>query len=153
MYPSLHNFSSGVFGDFERLRRELDEVFGLGSAPTSIRSAAPGAFPSVNVGHTPSSVEIYAFAPGIDPDQIEVTLDRGVLTLAGERAPTVPEGSDNSKKVSVYSRERLSGRFKRAISLPEDADPERVQANYRDGVLHISVARREAPQPKRITVQ
>lgn len=150
MYPSLQSHSSGVFGDFERLRRELDDVFGLGSAPTSIRSAGPGAFPAINVGHTPGSVEVYAFAPGLDPDKVEVTLDRGVLTLAGERPPTVPEGGD---KVSVYARERLSGRFKRAVSLPDDVDPERVQARYQDGVLHISIGRREAAQPKRITVQ
>ncbi|RZL02043.1 MAG: Hsp20/alpha crystallin family protein [Rubrivivax sp.] len=153
MYPSLQSFPSGVFGDFERLRRELDDVFGLGSAPTSIRSAGPGAFPAINVGHTPASVEVYAFAPGIDPDQIEVTLDRGVLTLSGERPATLPEGNDSTPQVSVYSRERLSGRFKRAVSLPDDVDPERVQARYRDGVLHISVARREAAQPKRITIQ
>lgn len=150
MYPSLQSHSSGVFGDFERLRRELDDVFGLGAAPTSIRSAGPGAFPAINVGHTPASVEVYAFAPGLDPDKVEVTLDRGVLTLAGERPPTVPEGGD---KVSVYARERLSGRFKRAVSLPDDVDPERVQARYQDGVLHISVGRREAAQPKRITIQ
>lgn len=150
MYPSLQSHSSGVFGDFERLRRELDDVFGLGASPTSIRSAGPGAFPALNVGHTPASVEVYAFAPGIDPDKVEVTLDRGVLTLAGERPPTAPEGSD---KVSVYARERLSGRFKRAVSLPDDVDPERVQARYQDGVLYISIGRREAAQPKRITIQ
>lgn len=150
MYPSLQSHASGVFGDFERLRRELDDVFGLGTSPTSIRSAGPGAFPALNVGHTPASVEVYAFAPGIDPDKVEVTLDRGVLTLAGERPPTAPDGSD---KVSVYARERLSGRFKRAVSLPDDVDPERVQARYQDGVLHISIGRREAAQPKRITIQ
>ncbi|RZI82349.1 MAG: Hsp20/alpha crystallin family protein [Rubrivivax sp.] len=151
MYPSLQQFPSGVFGDFERLRRELDDVFGLSNAPTSIRSAAPGTFPPINVGHTPTSVEVYAFAPGINPDQVEVTIDRGVLTLAGERSATLTQ--DGDQKVSVYSRERVGGRFKRAVSLPEDADPDRVQANYRDGVLHVSIARREAAQPKRITVQ
>jgi len=151
MYPSLHSFPGGVFGDFERLRRELDDAFGLSTAPASIRSAAPGTFPSINVGHTPRSIEVYAFAPGLDPSKVEVTLDRGVLTLAGERAATVPEVGD--RQVSVYSRERLSGRFKRAISLPDDVDPQQVQATYRDGVLRISIARREEAQPKRITVQ
>jgi HSP20 family protein len=150
MFPSLQNQASSVFGDFERLRRELDDVFGLSAAPTSIRSAGPNAFPALNVGHTPASVEVYAFAPGIDPDKIEVMLDRGVLTLAGERPPSLPDGQD---KVSVYGRERLGGRFKRAVSLPDDVDPERVQANYKDGVLHISIARHEAAQPKRITIQ
>ena len=143
MYPS-------VFGDFDRLRRELDDVFGLAGLPTSIRSAAPGAFPALNIGNTPSSVEIYAFAPGIDPSQVEVTIDRGVMSISGERPSALPS---DDPKANVYGNERFSGRFRRAISLPEDIDPSKVEATYRDGVLRISVARRESALPKRITVQ
>lgn len=154
MYESMLNFPGSLFGEFDRLRRELDDVFGSSGAPTSIRSVAPGAFPAVNVGSTPNSVEIYAFAPGLDPSKIDVTIDRGVLTLSGERPSTLPSPQESrERKVSVYSQERVYGAFKRAISLPEDADPAHVNASYRDGVLHISVARRESAQPRRITVQ
>jgi hypothetical protein len=66
MYGSMLNFP-GLFGDFERLRRELDDWFDAAGAPSSIRSVAPGAFPAINIGNTPTSVEVYAFAPGIDP--------------------------------------------------------------------------------------
>ena len=143
MYPN-------VFGDFDRLRRELDDLFGMAGLPTSIRSAAPGAFPALNVGNTPTSVEIYAFAPGIDPNQVDVTIDRGVMTISGERPSTLP-GVD--ARVNVYGNERFSGRFRRAISLPDDVDPAKVEATYRDGVLRVSIARRESALPKRITVQ
>ena len=143
MYPN-------VFGDFDRLRRELDDLFGMAGLPTSIRSAAPGAFPALNIGNTPTSVEVYAFAPGIDPKQIDVTIDRGVMTISGERKSELPE---EDPKVNVYGNERFAGRFRRAISLPEDSDPAKVDATYRDGVLRISVARRESALPKRITVQ
>jgi HSP20 family protein len=149
MYESLWSFPGGAWGDFDRLRRELDDVFGNGS-PSSIRSAAPGSFPAINVGQTPSSVEVYAFAPGIDPAKIEVVIDRGVLTISGER-PAAQAGND--QRTSVYTRERPTGAFKRALSLPDDVDPGRVQASYRDGVLNVSIARREEAQPKRITVQ
>ncbi len=141
----------GLFSDFDRLRRELDELFGWVGLPTSIRSVAPGTYPALNIGTTPSSVEVYAFAPGIDPSKLEVTVDRGVLTIAGERASTLPDEQD--RKVSVYARERATGAFKRAVSLPEDIDPDRVSATYRDGVLHIRIARRESSQPKRIAIQ
>ena len=151
MYESLLNFPGSLFGDFERLRRELDDVFESGGVPASIRSVAPGAFPAVNVGSTPQSLEVYAFAPGIDAAKVDVTVDRGVLTIAGERPSTLPGSGDG--KVSVFSRERSSGAFRRAISLPEDADPTQVNATYRDGVLHISVARRQAAQPQRIAIQ
>jgi len=150
MFEPLSSHPSSLFAEFDRLRREMDENFGLTGLPASIRSAAPGAFPAINIGATPTSVEIYAFAPGIDPDKVEVTVDRGVLTIAGERPPTVPA---NDAKVSVYSNERFSGRFRRAIALPDDADPAKIQAKYRDGVLHINVSRRESAVPKRIAVQ
>ena len=118
--------------------------------PTSIRSAAPGAFPAINIGNTPTSVEIYAFAPGIDPKQIDLTIDRGVLTISGERPSGLPLEDD---KVNIYGNERFAGPFRRAVSLPDDIDSTKVEANYRDGVLHVSVNRRESALPKRITVQ
>jgi HSP20 family protein len=150
MYESILNHPYGLFGQFERLRRELDDVFGVSGLPNSIRSVAPGTVPAVNVGRTPTSVEIYAFAPGLDASKIDVTLDRGVLRISGERASAIPT---DDPKVNVYTRERGAGSFTRAISLPDDVDPAQVNATYRDGVLQISVARRESAQPKRITVQ
>jgi HSP20 family protein len=153
MYASLLNFPSAFFGDFERLKRELDDVFDTGGLPASIRSVAPGAFPAINVGKTAQSLEVFAFAPGIDPAQVEVTVDRGVLTIAGERASDLPSEGRNGERASVFSRERTSGAFRRAISLPDDADPAQITASYRDGVLHVSVARKQAAQPTRITVQ
>lgn len=152
MYESMLSFPGSLFGEFDRLRRELDDMFGVSGMPASIRSVAPGTFPAINVGHTPASVEIYAFAPGIDPAKVEVTLDRGVLTLAGERPADVPP-TDGGRRTTLYKRERASGSFKRAINLPNDIDPSQVQASYRDGVLRVSVARRESAQPKRIAVQ
>ena len=73
MYESLLNFPGNLFSDFERLRREFDQALetpGLPAGlPASIRAVAPGSFPALNVGTTPTSVEIYAFAPGIDRSQ------------------------------------------------------------------------------------
>ena len=150
MYESTLNHPNSLFGQFERLRRELDDVFGVSGLPSSIRSVAPGTVPAINVGRTPTSVEIYAFAPGLEASKVEITLDRGVLRISGERASGIPEGN---AKVQVYTRERGTGSFTRAISLPDDVDPAQVNASYRDGVLQVSVARRESAQPKRITVQ
>ena len=149
MFASMMTYP-GLFGDFDRLRRELDEISGWAGLPASIRSAAPGAFPAINIGNTPTSVEIYAFAPGIDPKQIDLTIDRGVLSISGERPSELPV-EDN--KVNVYGNERFAGAFRRAVSLPDDVDSTKVEANYRDGVLHISISRRESALPKRITVQ
>ena len=110
-----------------------------------------GSFPAVNVGGTPQSVEILAFAPGIDPKSVEVKLDRGVLTIAGERLAELP--SEEESDAAVHINERFSGRFRRVISLSEDIDPAGVSATYRDGILHVTAKRRESAQPRRITVQ
>ena len=150
MYESILNHPNSLLGQFERLRRDLDDAFGVSGLPSGIRSVAPGTVPAVNVGRTPTSFEIYAFAPGLDASKIEVTLDRAVLRISGERGSDVPE---DNPKLQIYTRERGAGRFTRAISLPDDVDPAHVNASYQDGVLRVSVARREAAQPKRITVQ
>ncbi|RYZ11423.1 MAG: Hsp20/alpha crystallin family protein, partial [Comamonadaceae bacterium] len=85
---------------------------------------------------------------------------RGVLSIAGERRSALPSadasgasGGARDGKSSVHIAERFHGRFQRVITLPEDADPEQVEARYGDGVLRISVARRAAAQPRRIAVQ
>lgn len=150
MYASLLNQPNSLFDQFERLRRELDDTFGVSGLPSSIRSVTPGTLPAINVGRTPNSVEVYAFAPGLDASKIDVSLDRGVLRISGERASGIPE---DDVKVHVYARERGAGNFTRAVSLPDDVDPAQVNASYRDGVLQISIARRESAQPKRINVQ
>ena len=150
MYESILSHPYSLFGQFDRLRRELDDVFGVSGLPNSIRSVAPGTFPAINIGRTATSIEIYAFAPGLDASKIEVTLDRGVLRISGERESRVPT---QDPQVNVYTRERGTGNFTRAVSLPDDIDPANVNASYRDGVLQVSIARRESAQPKRITVQ
>lgn len=148
MYASMLSFPSSLFSELDRLQRDFDDLFGLAAQPAAIRSAMPGSYPAINVGHTPGSVEVYAFAPGIDASGVEVTLDHGVLVLAGERKAPEVDG-----KTTAYRSERAFGSFRRAVSLPDDIDPARVTAAYRDGVLHVSIARREAAQPQRITVQ
>lgn len=150
MYVSLWNQPNSLFSQLELLRREMDEAFGVSGLPNSIRSVTPGTLPAINVGRTATSVEVYAFAPGLDASKVEVTLDRGVLRISGERASGIPE---SDKPVQIYTRERPAGSFSRAVSLPDDVDPAQVNAAYRDGVLQISIALRESAQPKRITVQ
>ena len=145
MYRSL--FPRDVFTELDRLQREIQESFDLSP---SIRGFGRGGFPALNVGGTPQAVEIYAFAPGLDPAKLEVNLDRGVLTIAGERPAGLPAADD---KATVHINERFSGRFRRVVNLTDDLDPNGVSAEYREGVLHISVKRRESAQPRRITVQ
>jgi len=147
MFGSLSNFEGGLFDEFRRLERELDQHFGNAPWSGGIRAASKGGYPPINVGVTPERIDVYLFVPGVDPSALEITLHRNLLTVKGERRTMREEGAQ------YYRRERFDGDFHRAVNLPEDADPEQVEANYQDGVLHIAVKRREAAKPRQIEVK
>ncbi len=134
-----------VLAQLDRLQRELQPA----ERSSSIRGAAQGSFPPINIGSTPSAVELYAFAPGIDPATLDVQIERGVLTLSGERKSDLPSAD---QKATVHIGERFSGRFRRVVTLPDDIDAGAVSARYRDGLLHVSVPRRVAEQPRKIEI-
>lgn len=139
-------FPRDVFAELDRLQRSLAQNDALSP---NIRGSSSGGFPAMNVGSTAKSVEVYAFAPGLDPNGIDIQLEKGVLTIAGERRLDYPSG----EKQALHIDERFAGRFRRVVTLPDDIDAEAAQARYRDGVLHISVPRRAAAQPRRISIQ
>jgi HSP20 family protein len=139
-----------ILAEFERFQQHLNRAFPRTNLPGSIRATAQGQFPAINVGSTSESIEIVVFAPGIDPKTVELSIDKGLLVLAGQRASDLPDGND---RISVYAQERITGPFRRVVSLPEEADPARVNATYRDGFLRVSVGKRESSKPRRIEVQ
>lgn len=142
MYRTV--YSRDVFAELDRLQRGLQQSFELSP---SIRGRGRG-YPAINVGSTPTSLEVHVFAPGLDPASLEVQVDKGVLTLAGNRPL-----SSGPEKATVHISERFDGRFRRVVNLPEDAIAEGITASYRDGVLRVQVPRRSAAQPRRIAVQ
>jgi len=147
MNEYINRFPTDVFGEFSRLQRQIDEAFrGIGSA-SDIR-ATSRTFPAINIGATDEAVEIVALAPGIEPAKIDITIERGILTIAGERP-----GAERGERSSVYAQERFAGAFRRVISLPDDIDPDRVDARYTDGCLRISVKKLESSKPRAITIQ
>ena len=144
MFRSL--FPYDMFGEMDRLQREIQQALELSP---NIRGFGRGGFPALNVGGTPQTVEVYAFAPGVDPKTLEIDLERGMLTIAGERKSQLP---DDGARSTLHINERFAGSFRRVISLPEDADPDAVEASFKDGLVHISIQRRAAAQPRRITI-
>jgi len=158
--------SSDLFSELDRLQGVLSQMR-RPAGWSSIRALSGATFPVINVGSTPEAVEVMALAPGVDPQGLQITVDRGLLVIAGERKGALPgsNGQANGRgnghgdgqgssapDVNVYAQERFSGSFRRVLSLPEDVDPSKVEANYRDGVLRISVGRRESSRPRRIEV-
>lgn len=141
-------FGTDLFSELDRLQRHVSGAFG--GFPSSLRSSRSGAFPSLNIGTTDDAIEIVAFAPGIDPSKLELSIDKGLLTIAGERAAARPARDEGAR---AYAQERFNGTFRRVVELPQQADPDNVQARYVDGLLLITVGKREASKPRAITVQ
>lgn len=142
LYRAL--FPRDLFAELDRLQRDLQQS--VDWSP-NIRGVTRG-FPAMNVGSTPESVDLYAFMPGVDPQALDVQIEKGVLTLSGERKVV-----SQPEKSTTHIDERFTGRFRRVVTLPDDADAQAVEARYRDGVLHIRVGRKAASQPRRITIQ
>lgn len=146
----MSDLNSGfdLFSEFDRLQRQMDALFS--GFPSSIRSGRFGAFPQINIGATDDSIEIVAFAPGLSLSELDVSIDKGLLTISGERKRADPPAEGEHR---TYAQERFAGPFRRAIELPPHADPDKVQARYVNGCLSISVGKRESSKPKAITVQ
>ncbi|MCI0667156.1 MAG: Hsp20/alpha crystallin family protein [Methylococcaceae bacterium] len=147
MFTSLSSFEGSLFDDFRRVAREMDQLFGGTPWPNGIRAVARGTFPPINIGSTPNQVDVYLFAAGVDPNSLDISIQQNLLTIKGERRTTAVEGA------TYYRKERVDGAFHRVVTLPEDVDPDHVEASYRDGVLHVAIRRREAAKPRQIQVQ
>ncbi|ABI91932.1 Hsp20/alpha crystallin family protein [Burkholderia ambifaria] len=141
-------FGTDLFSEFDRLQQQMAQLFG--GFPSSIRASRFGTFPQVNIGATDDSIEIVAFAPGVEAGAFDVSIDKGLLTISGERKSSQPD-TDSERR--TYAQERFSGMFRRVIELPETADPDKVQARYENGCLSISIGKRESSRPRAITVQ
>ena len=114
-----------------------------------IRATAGPAFPVINVGRAPESLEVMVLAPGLDPGALNLSIDKGLLIISGERPASTPAAREGA---ALYANERFSGKFRRVISLPEDIDPAKTDAKYADGVLRVSLAKRESSKPRRIEI-
>ena len=150
MYPSLMRFPANLSTDFGDLQRQIERLFDAPELPSSIRAIGRGAFPTINIGTTSESVEIYALVPGIDRKKLDLSVDKGLLTISGERENGVPGESDN---LNVYAQERFAGPFRRFVNLPDNVDISRVDASYRDGVLKIVIPMHESAKPRQIDVK
>ena len=143
--PSLPSWPM-AFGELDDMRRGMERLFDSLAASTGLPTA--GVFPAVNVSEDLESVYVRAELPGIKAADLEITMENGTLTIAGER--TMPVEDD---RVSYHRREREWGSFRRSLSLSVAVDPNQIRAGYRDGILTVTLAKAHDARPKRITVQ
>lgn len=138
---------------FESLRREIDRLFedfggGLWRSPfrNSVFEAVPfwgrqATAPAVDFTDTEKAYEITAELPGIDEKNVEVKVANGILTIKGEKQEEKEE-----KKKDYYLRERSFGSFERAFQLPDGVDADKIEANFKKGVLSVTLPKKAEAQ-------
>lgn len=137
-----------LFQEMDMLRREFDQVFrGFGRGSSFLPGIGAGEYPRMNLSEDESNYYVEALVPGIDPKDLELNLMRGTLTLSGERK------AEENKGYTWHRHERGAGKFMRTIELPDAIDNTKVDAEYRNGVLQITLPKPQSVQPKKISVR
>lgn len=103
--------------------------------------------PVVDIYETDNDIVVKAEAPGVDKKDLSVDINDGVLMVKGERKST-----EEVKEEKFYRRERVYGKFQRSFQLPEGTDYDKINADFKDGVLTVTIPKAEAKKPRQITV-
>ncbi len=138
------------YDQYGQLNREFDRMisrFFDSRAATTTSEALASWYPRMDVNERESELVIRFDLPGMEAEDIQITLENNIVTVSGERKFEQDEKQDNFHRV-----ECCYGRFTRSFALPRTADGEKIKAKYTDGVLELTLPKREEAKPKQITV-
>ena len=144
-YPQPRTGNQSLLQD--DLKQVFERFFNLGEAPDESSVVTSQWAPRVDIREDSHRFVILADVPGIDPQDVEIWMDKGILSIKGERSSEVNQQNDRYSRV-----ERRYGSFHRRFALPDSANPEGITANGRHGVLEISIPKRPETTPRRIHV-
>ena len=140
-------FEQDPFQELDRLQQQMDTLFqsvaGRERYPRRV-----GVYPLVNLSEDHDHIYVRAELPGVNPEDLDITIKEQHLVIRGERKIPPEE-----KNVNYHRRERESGFFRRVLRLPAQVDPNKVEAACKDGVLTITLAKPEEVKPRQISVK
>ncbi len=147
-YPTFADFGNPL-AELARAKREMDRLFSDFSSrwPSGGFGAGSGVFPALNLSETGDTLFLEAEVPGVRAEDLEISVEGSTLVLRGERKADTPEN------VSYHRRERVNGRFSKSISLPYEVQVDKVEAQYKDGVLRLTLPKAEHAKPRSIAVK
>jgi len=131
-----------------RLQRDLDRLFTTPNLNDESQQAVADWVPPVDIREEEKQFLLYADLPGVDAQHIDVTLEKGVLTIRGRRELESRDDKSGFRRV-----ERVSGEFYRRFSLPDTADAQSVKARFTNGVLEVAIPKQAQVLPRRISVE
>jgi HSP20 family protein len=138
------------WGLMNQWRHDIERAFGglEEGLPASGEVTAASWAPAVDIKEEDGAYVLHADLPGVNPQDIQLDMEHGVLTLRGERKSENTEEKDNYRRV-----ERVTGSFYRRFTLPDTADAENISARTVNGVLEVRIPKQEKVMPRRIEVQ
>lgn len=145
-YPGFSEFANPL-REMERLRREMDHLFGNLTRGRAPFTATSGVFPAVNVNEDVTNFYVQAELPGIKPQDVEISVEGNTLTLRGERK------SDAVENAGYHRRERGAGKFHKALTLPSEVNAEAVSAECKNGVLKLVLPKAEHAKPRKVSIK
>jgi HSP20 family protein len=132
-----------------RLNSILDEAFGTWPFQSQESGSLTSSWiPACDVFEDKDAVKIMAELPGVQPEDVKISLENNLLTVRGEKRQKAEESNER-----VHRYERTYGSFERAFALPTTVDPEKIAANYANGVLTITIPKAERARPREIPVK
>lgn len=145
-----------LWSGMENLRREIDRAFedfgfrtGPGPRAVFLPGRSPRSYPLINLYEDQNSLYVEALAPGVQPDDLELSVLGNTLTIGGEKR-RVP---DDVKPEAFHRSERSAGKFVRTVELPVEIDANQIKAAYNNGLLMITLPKAEQAKPRQISVQ
>ena len=146
MYPTVFRRQTpNLWDQMFNIRSEFDRL--LGQTGTQVGA---GWCPVVDVHETEDQLILQAELPGLKTDDVSLSVENGVLTISGEKKQEVEEGKEGTEYHLV---ERRYGHFERRFTLPRSVDPQRVGADFTDGILRITLPKAETAKPRRIEIK
>ena len=142
IYPEERYLRSGQFDNFG------DVLNGFFRSPLTHRSVRKARIPAVDVAETDTAYQVKAELPGIRKEDLDVTVDDGVLTIKAEHN----DNQEQTENGQLIRQERSYGKFARSLRLGANVDEETITAEYRDGVLHITLPKAKEVQPRKVEV-
>ncbi len=135
------------FAELERMRRQMDQILGRlqGEAPSQV--ATSGVFPLINLTEDSENYYIRAELPGVSADALDIQATGRNIAITGERRIPMEENA------RYHRRERESGRFSRAFTLPGDIDRDKISAGLADGILTLTIPKAPEAKPRQISIK
>lgn len=134
-----------MWQEMDRIQREMNRMF---RSTEGVQLHPAPNFPAMNIWANENGQLITAEIPGVEPDELEISVTGEILTLSGLRKPEMI-----GDETTWHRRERGYGRFKRSIQLPYPVQSDKIEASFKNGVLNISLPRAEQDKPRKIVIK